>query len=71
MTLNPALSKIARWFSQLGSLIATLEFGSTRCRRSAPIRSPPVPPRAWAVSTRPCAISGESAPSSMRCTAAS
>ena len=36
MTAKPALSKIARWFSQLGSLIATFEFGSTRRSSSAP-----------------------------------
>ncbi|CFW29047.1 Uncharacterised protein [Bordetella pertussis] len=45
----------------------TLDCGSSWRRKSAPIFSAPVPPRACAVSTRPSAASGESAPSSSAC----
>jgi hypothetical protein len=52
-------------------LIATTALGSRRLRKSAPVFSAPVPPRAWVVTTRPSASSGEPSPNSSFCTALS
>ncbi|MCW1776769.1 hypothetical protein NB693_20315 [Pantoea ananatis] len=70
-TSKPAAPNTARWFSQLGLLMAMVEVDSSFFSRSAPTRSAPLPPTVCEVATRPAASSGDSAPNSSFCVARS
>ena len=68
---KPAAPNTARWFSQLGLLIATVACGSSFFSRSAPTRRAPLPPMVWVVATRPAATSSDSLPNTSSRVAAS
>jgi hypothetical protein len=61
-TGKPARLNRAWWFSHEGFETSTVESGLLSFRRPAPRRSPPVPPRAWTVTTRPSATTADSEP---------